>query len=139
MLLFQQRKLTITKNLRSFRSLSTCMIQDNQFTLIASTFLQKLQHQIEESDNPIFEDSNYADGVVNIEMRGQKYYVLNKQTPNRQIWLSSPFSGPSRFEIDEKGEWKQNRTKEDLLELLEKEFNEKFAKNEREKIKLKYE
>ena len=46
----------------------------------------------------MFEDVNYADGVLNIEMRGKKYYVLNKQTPNKQIWLSSPVSGPSRFE-----------------------------------------
>ena len=25
-------------------------------------------------------------------------YVLNKQPPNRQIWLSSPVSGPKRFD-----------------------------------------
>jgi frataxin len=83
--------------------------------------------------------------VVNIEMRGKKFYVLNKQTPNRQIWLSSPVSGPSRFEFEagengsnNEGRWKQNRTKEDLLELLSKEFNENFAKSEREKVKLEY-
>jgi frataxin len=78
-------------------------------------------------------------------MRGKKFYVLNKQTPNRQIWLSSPISGPSRFEFEtgengynNEGRWKQNRTKEDLLELLSKEFNENFAKSEREKVKLEY-
>ncbi|TNV79186.1 hypothetical protein FGO68_gene10175 [Halteria grandinella] len=72
-------------------------------------------------------------------MRGKKYYVLNKQTPNRQIWLSSPISGPSRFEKAEDGQWKQNRTNADLLRLLEEEFNTHFAKAEREKISLKYE
>jgi len=25
-------------------------------------------------------------------------YVLNKQPPNKQIWLSSPISGPKRFD-----------------------------------------
>lgn len=25
-------------------------------------------------------------------------YVLNKQPPNRQIWLSSPISGPKRYD-----------------------------------------
>lgn len=25
-------------------------------------------------------------------------YVLNKQPPNKQIWLSSPFSGPKRYD-----------------------------------------
>ena len=30
-------------------------------------------------------------------------YVLNKQGPNRQIWVSSPVSGPLRFDFDEVG------------------------------------
>ena len=72
-------------------------------------------------------------------MRGKKFYVLNKQTPNKQIWLSSPISGPSRFEYSEDGKWKQNRTQECLLELLNSEFNKNFAKNEKEKVFLKYE
>lgn len=25
-------------------------------------------------------------------------YVINKQTPNRQIWMSSPMSGPVRYD-----------------------------------------
>lgn len=28
----------------------------------------------------------------------QLSYVLNKQPPNKQIWLSSPISGPKRFD-----------------------------------------
>ena len=71
-------------------------------------------------------------------MRGKKYYVLNKQTPNKQIWLSSPISGPSRFEYDTSGMWKHYRTNEDLLQLLNKELNENFAKTAKEKIELKY-
>ncbi len=75
--------------------------------------------------------------MLNIEIRNKKFYVLNKQTPNKQIWLSSPISGPSRFEYEGK-QWVNNRTKEDLLEILNREFS-KFALNEREKIRLKYE
>lgn len=26
-------------------------------------------------------------------------YVINRQTPNRQIWFSSPVSGPKRFDF----------------------------------------
>ena len=26
-------------------------------------------------------------------------YVINKQTPNKQIWLSSPISGPKRYDL----------------------------------------
>lgn len=31
-------------------------------------------------------------------------YVLNKQPPNKQIWLSSPITGPKRFDWVLKGE-----------------------------------
>ncbi len=80
-------------------------------------------------------------------MRNQKVYVLNKQTPNKQIWMSSPISGPSRFEFEEeekqdksqeqmKGGWVNNRSKVPLVEILNNEFNEEFVNNESEKVNL---
>lgn len=37
-------------------------------------------------------------GVLNIIVPALGTYVLNKQPPNRQIWLSSPITGPKRFD-----------------------------------------
>lgn len=37
-------------------------------------------------------------GVLNITVPGVGTYVLNKQPPNKQIWLSSPLSGPKRYD-----------------------------------------
>lgn len=37
-------------------------------------------------------------GVMNINITGIGTYVINKQPPNKQIWLSSPISGPKRFD-----------------------------------------
>lgn len=39
----------------------------------------------------------YTQGVLTL---GTKYgdYVLNKQPPNKQIWISSPISGPKRYD-----------------------------------------
>ena len=34
--------------------------------------------------------------TINIASKGT--YVINKQPPNKQIWLSSPISGPKRFD-----------------------------------------
>jgi len=62
-------------------------------------------------------------------------YVLNKQPPNKQIWLSSPISGPKRFDwvisgdhLHEKegteaavGEWIYLRDGSSLNVLLKKE------------------
>lgn len=38
-------------------------------------------------------------GVLTITMP-QGTYVINKQPPNRQLWLSSPISGPFRYDWD---------------------------------------
>lgn len=37
-------------------------------------------------------------GVMTIGIPGVGTYVLNKQPPNKQIWLSSPVSGPKRYD-----------------------------------------
>lgn len=57
-------------------------------------------------------------------------YVINKQTPNKQIWLSSPRSGPKRFDYvpsasgSEHGYWIYKHTGVVLHELLDKEMAE---------------
>lgn len=38
-------------------------------------------------------------------------YVINKQPPNHQIWVSSPFSGPARFSMSPDGIWVHHRLK----------------------------
>ena len=64
-------------------------------------------------------------------MADERCYVLNKQQPNLQIWLSSPISGPQRFEMElDDGLWYQIRTKEELTQLLEKEFNNEFLQKD---------
>ena len=75
----------------------------------------------------MFEDINYADGVLDIEMSDGRAYVINKQGPNMQVWLSSPISGPQRFEYDlDKEQWIQIRSNEEIIDLLQREFNELF-------------
>lgn len=37
-------------------------------------------------------------GVLTVQLENIGTYVINKQTPNRQLWLSSPSSGPKRFD-----------------------------------------
>ncbi|WFD28551.1 ferroxidase [Malassezia nana] len=39
-------------------------------------------------------------GVLNLRLGSYGTYVLNKQPPTKQIWLSSPSSGPKRFDYD---------------------------------------
>ena len=63
----------------------------------------------------MFEEINFASGVLTIEMTDGRAFVLNKQAPNMQVWLSSPISGPQRFEYNE-GIWLQIKTGEEIVE-----------------------
>ena len=86
----------------------------------------------------MFYDINCADGVLNIEMSDGRCYVVNKQAPNMQVWLSSPISGPQRFEYElDTQEWLQIRTNEELVALLNKEFNDHFKDSSQTEIDLK--
>jgi frataxin len=67
-------------------------------------------------------DVNYAMGVLTVHIAPSiGTYVINKQTPNRQIWLSSPISGPKRY--DYMGDdWIYAHDRVTLHDLLNAEF-----------------
>jgi frataxin len=63
-----------------------------------------------EKDEEDIPEVNYANGVLTIYLPPHGTYVINKQTPNQQLWWSSPISGPRRYEYDEKRErWVNSR------------------------------
>ncbi|XP_039399239.1 frataxin, mitochondrial isoform X1 [Mauremys reevesii] len=44
-------------------------------------------------------DVSFGNGVLTAKLGGDMgTYVINRQTPNKQIWLSSPTSGPKRYD-----------------------------------------
>ena len=75
----------------------------------------------------LIEDISYISGVLKLELAGGKVYVLNKQTPNKQLWLSSPFSGPQRYEYNmDSGQWLNTRSGVNVIDLLNQEFRDHF-------------
>ncbi|XP_063051223.1 frataxin, mitochondrial [Engraulis encrasicolus] len=74
-------------------------------------------------------DVVFSSGVLTIKV-GEDHgtYVINKQTPNRQIWLSSPTSGPKRYDWNG-ARWVYSHDGVALHELLSKEFATIFTKN----------
>ena len=83
-------------------------------------------------------------GVLNVSVPAIGTYVLNKQPPNKQIWLSSPISGPKRYDwilegdrMHEKegtrdfvhGQWIYLRDGSNLTDLLNSELTLRLPKN----------
>lgn len=67
-------------------------------------------------------DVSFGGGVLTIKLGGDLgTYVINKQTPNKQIWLSSPSSGPKRYDWTGKN-WVYSHDGVSLHELLAREL-----------------
>ncbi|KAI4500809.1 hypothetical protein M0802_004020 [Mischocyttarus mexicanus] len=98
-----------------------------EFEKISDSTLESLTEYFDEliEEAVHLEDSDvaYGDGVLTVKF-GNPYgtYVINRQTPNRQIWLSSPTSGPKRYDFV-KGRWIYKYDDKTLHELLNNEIS----------------
>ncbi len=91
-------------------------MDDSAFESLAEATLERLQAQIEEALEDV--DVELRGGILTLELEDGRQYVINKHTPNRQIWLSSPVSGAAHFVHDaQAGVWRSTRG-EDLLHPL---------------------
>lgn len=92
--------------------------------------METIQDTIEEAleDAGIEAEINFSSGVLTMSLPPHGTYVINKQTVTKQIWWSSPISGPRRYEYDEESEeWVF--TKDDSISLngtLKEEFQQLF-------------
>ncbi|ETI24335.1 iron donor protein CyaY [Cladophialophora carrionii CBS 160.54] len=75
-------------------------ISDGEYHELADQYLNTLVLALEDVSERNTEgmESEFSAGVLTITHPKHGTYVINKQPPNRQIWLSSPISGPKRFD-----------------------------------------
>jgi frataxin len=104
-------------------------ISEHQFHEVAERELEVLQDAFEALEDSIEDmDVMNSQGVLTAEL-GEDTWVINKQVPNRQIWWSSPLSGPKRFEWQPATEtWAGSRdSTENLHALLRDEVRSSFG------------
>ncbi|KAF9455649.1 hypothetical protein BDZ94DRAFT_1286077 [Collybia nuda] len=88
------------------------------------TLLESLEVFLDGLGNPDYE-VEYHSGVLTLLLGEKGTYVINKQPPNKQIWLSSPFSGPKRYDYSEVDDnWLYSRDGCALGDLLNAELSE---------------
>ncbi|KAH7623553.1 hypothetical protein Ndes2526B_g01998 [Nannochloris sp. 'desiccata'] len=104
-------------------------LAENAFHKLADSTLDNFYDVIEQYLDSIDldnddQDIEYSQGVLTVQLGGTLgTYVINKQTPNRQIWMSSPVSGPIRYDFY-KGNWIYSRDGHKLHERLESELEQ---------------
>lgn len=103
---------------------------EDDFTKAADETLQRIGDAIwdarDSAPNSVDLDVECAEGVLTVAL-GDPWgtYVLNRQRPNRQIWLTSPVSGPKRFQWDDDTrDWRSTRGNHHLLDFLKTELHE---------------
>ncbi|XP_058683109.1 frataxin, mitochondrial [Poecile atricapillus] len=115
-------------NLRNTGTLSdTSSLDETTYEKLAEETLDSLADFFEDLTDKPFTPEDYdvslGSGVLTIKLGGDMgTYVINKQTPNRQIWLSSPTSGPKRYDWTGRN-WVYSHDRVSLHELLSKEFS----------------
>jgi frataxin len=97
-------------------------MEETLFKAASNQILLDLAEAIENSDEKGELDVEYASGVLTVTLANKKQYVINQHVPMRQIWISSPVSGAGHYDYVD-GYWKNTRGGQDLLELVQREFN----------------
>merc|ERR1712232_1246413 len=111
-----------------------------EYHVTADETLDDLLDSLEEIVDPLPPpaDVKLDTGVLTLTLparRTQMTWVVNKQAPSRQLWWSSPLSGPNRCDFEE-GRWAFTRTEEGsfqgwtLEEVLLREIEAVLGKSE---------
>lgn len=99
-------------------------MSESDYHKIADKTLEDILDSLGELENTLDDiDIGLSQGVLKINIGNNQVWVLNKQTPNRQIWWSSPLSGPRRYEYDATlNDWKNTRDQSYLTKDLRQEI-----------------
>ncbi|KAJ7102161.1 Frataxin [Mycena belliarum] len=103
-------------------------LSTERYNLCSDTAMDNLLHALEDLvdtlGNPAYE-VEYHSGVLTLQLGDHGTYVINKQPPNKQIWLSSPFSGPKRYDYyEDRNAWVYARDGQSLSDLLNHELSD---------------
>ncbi|XP_022865731.1 frataxin, mitochondrial-like isoform X2 [Olea europaea var. sylvestris] len=108
------------------------VLPEEKYHMLANSTIHDLLEKLENMETLEIDgfDVDYGNEVLTLKLGNLGTYVINKQTPNRQIWMSSPLSGPSRFDWDQNTQaWIYRRTKRNFIKVLETELEQLCGKS----------
>eukprot|EP00188_Purpureofilum_apyrenoidigerum_P000151 Plantae.Rhodophyta-Purpureofilum_apyrenoidigerum.ctg10592.p1 GENE.Plantae.Rhodophyta-Purpureofilum_apyrenoidigerum.ctg10592~~Plantae.Rhodophyta-Purpureofilum_apyrenoidigerum.ctg10592.p1 ORF type:complete len:181 (-),score=12.09 Plantae.Rhodophyta-Purpureofilum_apyrenoidigerum.ctg10592:107-649(-) len=101
---------------------------EHEFVKVADNTLTALFDQLEPQGYDRLDgfDIEFSMGVLTISLGpALGTFVINTQTPNRQLWLSSPRSGPARYYWDSgERQWRATRDNHCLRDRLNGELQD---------------
>ena len=98
-------------------------MKDSEFLTEVERIFSIIYETIEDHD--MEGNIDMHDGILTLDTN-KGTFVLNKQSSTKEIWLSSPISGPYHFVLQD-NYWK-SRSGVELFEILTNELNIKIAR-----------
>lgn len=102
------------------------------YQAVVTQTMKELQEKFEELEELDLEgyEVNEKDGVFELKLGELGTYVINKQAPNKQLWWSSPVSGPKRYNYDVKMKaWRNSRDGHLMYDLINEEITSLVGQN----------
>ena len=93
------RPILAVQNPTFVRSFHDDLSFENASDETLESLCEKFEILIDENSKLSEADVTLSNGVLTIALPPHGTYVINKQSPNKQIWLSSPSSGPKRYDL----------------------------------------
>lgn len=94
-------------------------LEESEFHQRVDAVLAAIESQLEECDGI---DCDVNGGILNLEFDNGSKVIINRQTPNREIWVAAK-SGGFHFRFDG-ARWSDTRSHEPLGSLLAKVIGE---------------
>ena len=99
-------------------------MDNTEFTKLAESAIALIADTIETEDKDCVIEVDFQGDILNL-VTGQGVYVINKHSAAKEIWLSSPISGPHHFYYNA-DKW-QSRNNIDLFTILQQELEITFT------------
>ncbi|PIR32413.1 MAG: iron donor protein CyaY [Alphaproteobacteria bacterium CG11_big_fil_rev_8_21_14_0_20_44_7] len=96
-------------------------MEETQYHKYADAALEELLEYLEGLEDEYDIYPELESGVLSLTMADDRQYVINKHTPSKQIWVSSPYSGAGYYEYAE-GVWQPKRVANSALGKNLREF-----------------
>ncbi len=94
-------------------------MDNTKFTKLAEQTISLLADAIELQDRECLIEIDFQGDILTLTTN-QGIFVINKHSAAKEIWLSSPISGPHHFYYNI-GKW-QSKANNDLIFILEQEL-----------------
>ena len=95
-------------------------LEESEFHERVDALLEAIEVGLEDAASDI--DTEINSGILTLEFANRSKVIVNRQTPNREIWVAAK-SGGFHFRFDG-ASWRDTRTNESLESLLSRVISE---------------